>query len=73
MKQQPGEQNGRVCREWDRLFSDFEAAIAEIIAIQFESVALILGPKVILLQRAEEKKRTAKNALLSHMEAHVCR
>jgi hypothetical protein len=27
MNQQPGEQNGKVCTEWDRLFSDFEAAI----------------------------------------------
>ena len=61
------------CSEWDRLFGEFAAAIAEIMALQVEPVHamrsqdLELIPTDILLQLAEDKKRRTKDALLSYI------
>ena len=66
MSQQPGEQNGKICTEWDRLFTDFEAAIAEIIAIQFESVVVVQEPKNDFTSEGRRKKS-------ARPRTHCCR
>lgn len=67
------EPDNPTCSEWDRLFGEFAAAIAEIIALQVEPVQAIryqnreFIPSDILVQRAEERKRRTKDALLSYI------
>jgi hypothetical protein len=61
------------CSEWDRLFGEFAAAIAEIMALQAEPVHAMRSQDLelistdILMQLAEEKKRRTKDALLSYI------
>ena len=65
--------------EWDRLFDEFTAAIAEIMAVQVDlsylrsSQATGLSPFNVPLETAVEKKRRAKDALLLYIDERVCR
>src|SRR5690348_11386796 len=67
------EQDSLAYSEWDRLFDEFAAAIAEIFPLQvehtqpFRSPDPQLTPVAILLKRAEEKKRDTKDALVSYI------
>jgi len=60
--------------EWDRLFDEFTTAVADMIAVQAglaQAPPFLeqgLTPLDVLLERAVDKKRRAKDALLLHME-----
>jgi hypothetical protein len=69
-----GEKETSEWSEWDRLFDEFTAAIADMIAVQAglahprSFCEPGLTPLDVVLERAADKKRRAKNALLLHME-----
>jgi hypothetical protein len=64
--------------EWDRLFGEFTAAIAEMIAVQAGIVfaasnrGKASSPFDVLMQAAVEKKRRAKDALRSYIDELAC-
>jgi hypothetical protein len=52
------------CAEWERLFSRFISAIGDVLAVQTDNTG------EDLLRLAEARRKSAKNALFLHLEAH---